>query len=143
MEEMEKKSDVLGPRFIDAYKVANYQAGLRLGLAKRMENPNRPKTITILQQSVRIGDTVMVTFPCEVFSEIGLKVKQQSPVKKTFVIGIAGAMGGYLPTAEEFKEEGYAGLISPFSPKAEQSLIDSSIQMIGKVQDVNLEKKKD
>ncbi len=143
MEEMEKKTDMLGPRFIDAYKVANYQAGLRLNLAKRMENPNRPKTITILQQSVRIGDAVMVTFPCEVFSEIGLKVKQQSPMKKTFVIGIAGAMGGYLPTADEFKEEGYAGLISPFSPKAEQSLIDSSIQMIGKVQDVNLEKKRD
>ena len=52
-------------------------------------------------------------------------------------------MGGYLPTADEFKEEGYAALISPFSPKAEQSLIDSSLQMIGKVQAVNLEKKRD
>lgn len=135
MEEMEKKIDVLGPRFIDTYRVANYQAGLRLSLAKRMSDPNRPKSITILQQAVRIGDMVFVTFPCEVFSEIGLKVKQQSPIKKTFVIGLAGAMGGYLPSAEEFKEEGYAALISPFSPKTEQSLIESSLEMIGKMQE--------
>jgi neutral ceramidase len=143
MEEMEKKTDVFGSRYIDAYKVANYQAGLRLGLAKHMADPNRPKTITILQQSVKIGDTAIITFPCEVFSEIGLKVKQQSPVRKTFVFGLASAMGGYLPTADEFKEEGYAALISPFSPKAEQGLIESSLQMIGKVQAVSLEKKKD
>jgi hypothetical protein len=90
-----------------------------------------------------IGDMVIVTFPCEVFSEIGLKVKQQSPIQKTFVFGLAGAMGGYLPTADEFKEEGYAALISPYSPRAEQSLINSSLEMIGKVQQVNLEKKKD
>lgn len=143
MDEMEKKTDVFGPRFIDTYRVANYQAGLRLSLVKRMANPNRPKTIKILQQSVMIGDMVIVTFPCEVFSEIGLKVKQQSPIQKTFVFGLAGAMGGYLPTVEEFKEEGYAALISPFSPKAEQSLINSSLEMIGKVQQVNLEKKKE
>ena len=122
---------MFGPRYVDSYKVANYQAELRLSLAKHMANPNRPKTITILQQSVRIGDTVIVTFPCEVFSEIGLKVKQQSPVKKTFVVGLAGAMGGYLPTADEFLEDGYAALISPFSPKAEQGLIDSSEELLG------------
>lgn len=142
MEDMEKKTDVFGPRYIDSYRVANYQAILRLSLAKRMAEPNRPKTITILQQSVRLGDTVIVTFPCEVFSEIGLKVKQQSPVKKTFVVGLAGATGGYLPTADEFKEEGYAALISPFSPRAEQSLIASSLEMIGKVETMNMKRKR-
>jgi hypothetical protein len=133
MEAAEKQTDVYGKRIIDAYRVENYLATLRLSAAKRFNNPDRPKTIKIIQQAVRIGDTVFVTFPCEVFTEIGLKVKQQSPLENTFVFGVAGAMGGYLPTAEEFKEEGYAALISPFSPRAEQGLIDSSLELIGAV----------
>jgi neutral ceramidase len=133
LKKMEANSADIGKRMLDSYRVENYLAGLRLQCAKRMANPNRPKTITILQQAFRIGDTALVTFPCEVFSEIGLKVKQQSPVKKTFVLGVAGALGGYLPTADEFPEEGYAALISPFSPKAEQGLIDSSEELIGVV----------
>ena len=142
MEDAEKRTDIYGQRVIDNFRVENYLATLRLGAAKRFNNPDRAKTIPILQQAVRIGDTVFVTFPCEVFSEIGLKVKQQSPMQKTFVLGLGGHMGGYLPTAEEFKEEGYAGLISPFSPKAEQSLIDSSLELIGMVQKTNLKSDK-
>jgi hypothetical protein len=142
MEAAEKQPDVYGKRVIDAYRVENYLATLRLSAAKRFNAPNRAKSIKIIQQSVRIGDTVFVTFPCEVFTEIGLKVKNQSPMENTFVIGIAGAMGGYLPTAEEFKEEGYAGLISPFSPRAEQGLIDSSLELIGAVMKPELKNKR-
>ena len=89
--------------------------------------------IKTIQQAVRIGDTVIVTFPGEVFTEIGLKVKQRSPLENTFIFGLAGAFDNYLPTAEEFKEEGYAALISPYSPNAEQVLIDSSLELIGAV----------
>jgi hypothetical protein len=131
LKKMEENSANIGKRRLDSFRVENYLAGLRLQAAKRVSNPNRAKTITIYQQAFRLGDTAIVTFPCEVFSEIGLKVKQQSPVKKTFVIGLAGAMGGYLPTADEFLEDGYAALISPFSPMAEQSLIDSSDELLG------------
>jgi len=49
-------------------------------------------------------------------------------------------MGGYLPTADEFKEEGYAALISPFSPRAEQGLIDSSLELIGAVMNPDLKR---
>lgn len=132
MEEAEKHADIYGKRMIESYKMQNYLAGLRLNAAKTFNGPNRPKTIKILQQSARIGDTVFVSFPCEVFAEIGLKVKQQSP-KKAFVLGLAGCFDEYLPTAGEFKEEGYASLISPFAPEAEQSLLDSSREMIEKV----------
>ena len=45
-------------------------------------------------QSFRIGDTVFTTFPVEVFTEIGLKVKQRSPLAKTFVIGLTSSALG-------------------------------------------------
>ncbi len=140
LENVEKQSDVYGKRIIDACRVENYLAGLRLGAAKRFNAPNRPKTVKVLQQAVRIGDTVFVTFPGEVFTEIGLKVKKQSPFDKTFVLGLGGGSGGYLPTADEFKEEGYAALISPYSPKAEQALIDSSLELIGAVMNPDLKR---
>lgn len=133
MREAEKRTDVHGRRVIDAFRVDNYLAGLRLNAAKTFNAPNRPATISLLQQAVRIGDTVFVTFPCEVFSEIGLAVKQRSGVENTFVVGLAGCFDEYLPTAEEFREEGYAALTSPFSPRAEQVLIDSSLELIGVV----------
>jgi hypothetical protein len=133
MEMAEKRTDIYGQRAIEAFRVNNYLAELRLFAAKEFNNPDRPKAIPVYQQAVRIGNTVFVTFPCEVFTEIGLKVKQRSPLENTFVIGLGGAMGGYLPTAEEFREEGYAALISPFSPQAEQVLIDSSLELIGAV----------
>ncbi len=134
MEEAEKRTDIYGRRVIEAFRVENYLAGLRLSAAKAFNDPNRPRTIPTVQQAVRIGDTVFVTFPGEVFTEIGLKVKQRSPLEKTFIFGLAGAFDNYLPTAEEFKEEGYAALISPYSPNAEQVLIDTSLELIGKVQ---------
>jgi hypothetical protein len=133
MEEAQTHTDIYGKRMIDNYRVENYLATLRLGAAKMAANPDRRKTITYLQQAVRIGDTVFVTFPGEVFTEIGLKVKQQSPIKNTFVLGLGNGSGGYMPTAEEMKEEGYASLISPYSPKAEQALIDSSLELISTV----------
>ncbi|GAH00763.1 unnamed protein product, partial [marine sediment metagenome] len=39
--------------------------------------------------SILLDDTVIITFPGEVFVEIGLAVKKQSPFKKTFIIGLA------------------------------------------------------
>ncbi len=133
MEEAEKRTDIYGRRVIEAFRVDNYLAGLRLSAAKSFNDPNRPKSIKTIQQAVRIGDTVFVTFPGEVFTEIGLKVKQRSPLENTFIFGLAGAFDNYLPTAEEYKEEGYATLITPYSPNAEQVLIDTSLELIGAV----------
>lgn len=80
--------------------------------------------------AILIGDAALVTFPAEVFSEIGLKVKQQSPYDKTFVIGIAGGHSGYIPTKEEFLEDGYAVLASRYAPECEQVCIDASLELI-------------
>ena len=43
-------------------------------------------------------------------------------------------MGGYIPTAEEFKEGGYTALMTRFSPKCEEVLINSSLELIKKLE---------
>ena len=132
--EMEKKADLVGKRVLDRYKVEVFLADLTLGCAQWVErNPNPEPYRDFMHQAIRIGDAVFVTFPCEVFTEIGLKVKEQSPYEKTFVIGLASGQGGYIPTAAEYLEGGYAVAMTHYSPECEQVCIDASLEMIGKV----------
>jgi hypothetical protein len=86
-------------------------------------------------QAIRLGDMVFVTFPNEVYSEIGLAVKKLSPYKKTFVFTVAGGHGGYIPTAAEYLEGGYVANGSPFAPESEQVMINSSLKLIGRLAD--------
>jgi hypothetical protein len=128
---LEKNGDSIGRRVLDQARVEVFLAGMRVDNAKTVANKNRPMTMKLEQQAIRIGDAVFVSFPCEVFSEIGLAVKQKSPFAKTFIIGLANEPDvGYLPTAEEFLEDNYEVLGSPFSPKAGQVCIESSLQLI-------------
>ncbi|MCD6308273.1 MAG: neutral/alkaline non-lysosomal ceramidase N-terminal domain-containing protein [Candidatus Latescibacteria bacterium] len=133
--EMEKKADSIGKRVLDRYRVDVFLSGLTLGCARWVESHPNPKPIPMLLQAVRIGDTVIATFPVEVFAEIGLAVKERSPVEKTFIIGLASGHGGYMPTADEYLEGGYSAVMTRYSPKCEQVLIESSLELIGKVSD--------
>ncbi|MCE5249764.1 neutral/alkaline non-lysosomal ceramidase N-terminal domain-containing protein [bacterium] len=133
---MEKIPELQGTRKLDTCRRAVFQTGQRLGAARRFYgNQDRPKTRRLEQQAVRIGNTVFVTFPGELFSDIGLAIKKQSPLDKTFVIGVTPGPGGYLPTAKEFIEGDYEVDGSSYSPKTEQFCIDSSLSLIKKIAD--------
>jgi hypothetical protein len=47
--------------------------------------------------------------------------------------GVAGDLGGYLPTAAEYLKQGYAVNVSPFAPEAEQVMIRASHELINRV----------
>jgi hypothetical protein len=136
--EMEKKADAIGKRVLDEYKVDVFLTELTYGCAKWVEEHPNPEPLKhVRHQAVRIGDTVIATFPCEVFTEIGLKVKQQSPFEKTFVFGVAAGHGGYIPTADEYLEGGYAAVMTRYDPKCENVCITSSLDVINRVKDTD------
>jgi hypothetical protein len=66
-----------------------------------------PATVKAKLQALRIGDLGITAIPCEVFVEIGLAIKKQSPLKPTFTIELANGYNGYLPTPEQHKWGGY------------------------------------
>ncbi|MFO1021716.1 MAG: hypothetical protein U0903_13610 [Planctomycetales bacterium] len=66
-----------------------------------------PKTVHVKLQAIRIGDLAILAIPCEVFTQIGLDLKQKSPFKQTFTIELANGYFGYLPTPEQHKLGGY------------------------------------
>ena len=58
-------------------------------------------------QVIAINDVAVVTLPGEMFVEIGLEIKHQSPFKYNFVVELANDYVGYIPTAKAFDEGGY------------------------------------
>lgn len=58
-------------------------------------------------QAVQLGDTLIVTFPGEVFIEFGIEVINKSPFKNTVIFGLANDFVGYIPIAEAFSQGGY------------------------------------
>jgi neutral ceramidase len=66
-----------------------------------------PQQVPLIIQTLRIGDLGIAAIPCEVFAEIGLAIKAQSPFKPTFTIELANGYNGYLPTPQQHQLGGY------------------------------------
>lgn len=68
---------------------------------------NGPDSIIVPLQVLKIGDLAISAIPFEVFAEIGLELKQETPFEKSFTIELANGSFGYLPTPEQHKLGGY------------------------------------
>lgn len=66
-----------------------------------------PQQVTIPLQVLAIGDLAIHAIPFEVFTEIGLELKEKTPFADTFTIELANGSYGYLPTPEQHKLGGY------------------------------------
>ncbi|HEV8367308.1 MAG TPA: neutral/alkaline non-lysosomal ceramidase N-terminal domain-containing protein [Pyrinomonadaceae bacterium] len=79
-------------------------------------------------QGVRIGDAAFVAVPAEVFVEIGLRVKRESP-HQIFIVGIANGYIGYLPTKEAHEAGGYEVVSSKCRPEAADVLVEKVFEV--------------
>jgi len=66
-----------------------------------------PGTEAIVLQAVRVGDVGVTSIPCEVFTEIGLRLKKQSSLQPSFTMELANGHYGYLPTPRQHELGGY------------------------------------
>jgi hypothetical protein len=66
-----------------------------------------PDQVQVMLQAFRIGDLSVAAIPFEVFTEIGLEIKEKSPFADCFTIELANGSYGYLPTPEQHKLGGY------------------------------------
>jgi neutral ceramidase len=70
--------------------------------------PQPPHCKVPMQEGVhRIGDLAIAAMPFEVFAEIGLELKQHSPIHPLMNISIANGSHGYLPTTKQHRLGGY------------------------------------
>lgn len=75
------------------------------------------------QVIVKLGDVVFVSFPFELFSEIGLRIQKHSPFPYTLSLALTGGSSGYFPTESEICRGGYE--VTMFKQKNVQSYVNN------------------
>lgn len=106
-----------------------------LGWSDELKNygaktPDGADLVRIPVRVLRINDTVMWGSPVELFCEIALRVRAESPFRHNFFFGYANGWLGYLPTEEAFRDGGYEPRTSPFSEQVERDYTDGVIKFI-------------
>lgn len=93
-------------------------------------------------QALRLNDAVIVGAPGEVFVEIGLAVKEKSPLANTFFAGYTNGCVSYIPVPEAYPEGGYEvqgayiyyRLPAPVSPETAGLVVNTALELISKLQ---------
>lgn len=95
-----------------------------------------PDAIDVPLQAVRIGELGIAAIPFEVFVEIGLEIKEKSPMEPTFTISLANGSYGYLPTPEHHKLGGYETWLSTnkVEEEASQKIVAQLLEMLTDLQ---------
>lgn len=86
--------------------------------------------------AIRIGEGVIVSGPGEVFTEIGMAVKERSPGRPTMYAGFTNGLIAYFFTAAEHAHGGYEadlsrrghGNPSHVAPECEQILVETGVR---------------
>jgi neutral ceramidase len=94
------------------------------------KNLNGTDMVRVPVRFLRINDTVLWGAPVELFCEISMRVRNESPFRYTFFFGYSNGWLGYLPTAQAFREGGYEPRTSPFTAQAEKDFGDGVIAFI-------------
>ncbi len=84
-------------------------------------------------QVLAIGDSAWVGVPGELFCQIGLDIKRQSPFARTFIVGYANSYQGYFPTPTAYEEGGYevnVGRWSRFTAASGASVEETALELL-------------
>ena len=87
-------------------------------------------TVDIPVTAIRIDDFTWVTFPGELFHEIGKTVKSATHARYPFLVGYCNGSFGYLPTQQAFSEGGYEPWTSRFAPVTEKIFLKGVEQVL-------------
>ncbi|MBN2137887.1 MAG: neutral/alkaline non-lysosomal ceramidase N-terminal domain-containing protein [Sedimentisphaerales bacterium] len=103
---------------VEAYKILalEMRGGERIGLEVQVFRLSR--------------DVAVVGLPGEVFVELGLSIKRESPFATTLVIELCHDAPGYIPTAKAFAEGSYETVNSRIAPGGGEEMARSAIGLL-------------
>jgi hypothetical protein len=82
---------------------------------------------------IAVDDTAFFSFPGELFTEIGLKIKASSPFARTYIIDLANGSVGYIPSRKAIGEGGYAVDVRRVDAEAENVILRQSQALLERV----------
>lgn len=79
----------------------------------------------------RLGnDTAVITWPHEIFVELGMELKRRSPFKNNFIITLANDFDFYIPTCKAYEEGSYEVVTSSVQTGAGEKLVDETVDLL-------------
>ena len=112
---------------VRAYKIT--AVGMRSG-----------KTLPIEVQAFRLSnDVAIVTLPGEVFVDLGIAIKADSPFKTTLVIALTNDAPGYIPTKKAFAEGSYETLNSRVKTGGGEMMVQTAIGLLRELAEKKVE----
>ena len=88
------------------------------------------QAIPVEQTCFAVGGCAWLTFPGELYTEIGLRIKAASPFAHTYVVGLADGYMGYVPTRQAIAEGGYAEDTRHVDAAAEDIITEHSLSLL-------------
>jgi neutral ceramidase len=77
-----------------------------------------------------LDDSAFISFPGELFTEIGMEIKRLSPFARTYIIGLANGSIGYVPTREAVAQGGYEVETRRLDDSAADRIVEHSLSLL-------------
>ncbi|MHB1000179.1 MAG: GNAT family N-acetyltransferase [Armatimonadota bacterium] len=136
----EKAVSAYCDKYLDPQTAAGFKdifCGMRAELA-----PHQGEERETWLQVIQFGDVALVGVPGELFTTLGMEIKNRSPFRHTIVTAIANDYIGYIPDEKGMEFGGYqtwAGLQSLVEKGTGEAIVDASVDILnrlaGKVSD--------
>ncbi len=109
---------------VQAYKVLDVDA-------------RQGKPIEVEVQVVALGnDLAWVSLPGEIFVELGLAIKQDSPFPNTIIAELANGSIGYIPTRRAYSQGNYEVVSARCAEGSGEMLVDAAIRLLKELHSV-------
>ena len=95
--------------------------------------PKRGQTMLVELGGLAIGDMAFISFPGELFTEIGQSIKKASPFKYTYIMGLTNGSNGYFPSTKSISEGGYAVDTRRVDPPTEEIITEAAVDLLGQL----------
>ncbi len=106
---------------VQAYKVLDVE-----------RQQGKPREVEV--QVIALGnDIAWVSLPGEIFVEIGLAIKQDSPFAHTIVAELANGSVGYIPTRRAYTQGNYEVVSARVAEGSGEMLVDAAVAMLKKL----------
>ena len=98
-------------------------------------------TRAFYQTIIRLGDVAIVSFPFELFSEIGLRIKTASDIPYVLSLALANGSSGYFATESDLCRGGYEIIMSrtanvqAYAPNADGYVVTGTVENLKKTED--------
>lgn len=89
------------------------------------------KTLALEVQVFRLADDLaIVGLPGEVFVDLGLAIKRQSPFARTLVVELCNDVPAYIPTQKAFVEGSYETVNSQVAPGGGEAMVELAVRLL-------------